>query len=194
MTPPKLQQAIELPFPATIRVIDRAVEPAVESRVLTVFDECALPLRRYVASFNLGATMTEDIFQDVFLALFRHLSLGRPETNLKGWVFQVAHNLALKQRQRAARRLHVEGSWDATAADRIRDEELNPEERCASDQRQRHLASVLRRLPERDRQCVYLRAEGLRYRDIAKVLGISLGSVAKSMVRAVTSLSAADRG
>ena len=82
--------------------------------------------------------------------------------------------------------------WDAAAADRIPDDALNPEERCSCEQRRRHLAGALRKLPERDQRCMYLRAEGLCYRDIAKALGISLGSVAKSVVRALTSLSAAD--
>jgi RNA polymerase sigma-70 factor (ECF subfamily) len=47
-------------------------------------------------------------------------------------------------------------------------------------------------MPERDRQCVYLRAEGLCYRDIARTLGISLGSVAKSLTRALTRLTSAE--
>ena len=69
-----------------------------------------------MASFNLGAAATEDVVQDVFVALFRHLSLGRPATNLKGWLFQVAHNLALKQRQRTVKRRLIEGAWDAAFA------------------------------------------------------------------------------
>jgi RNA polymerase sigma-70 factor (ECF subfamily) len=36
-------------------------------------------------------------------------------------------------------------------------------------------------LPQRDRACLALRAEGFRYREIADILGISLGSVAASM-------------
>ena len=88
MTPPKLQEALDLPFPATIRVDECATQLSVEAQVLAVFDECAPALRRYVTSFNLGAAITEDTVQDVFLALFRHLSLGRPATNLKGSIFR----------------------------------------------------------------------------------------------------------
>jgi RNA polymerase sigma-70 factor (ECF subfamily) len=128
----------------------------------------------------------------VFLALFRHLSLGRPTTNLKGWLFQVAHNLALKHRQRTVKRGQIEGAWDAAAVDQILDARPNPEERLAERQRQRHLSGVLRLIPERDQRCIHLRAEGLCYRDIAKTLGVSLGSVAKSIGRAIDRLSAAD--
>ena len=145
-------------------------------------------------SFGLGAEATEDVLQDVFLSLFRHLRLGRPRSNLQGWLFQVAHNLALKQRRKRHRRQQTESDWDAALAGRAIDPGANPEERLAADERRGRLHAVVRAIPERDRQCLFLRAEGLCYRDIAGALGISLGSVAKSLARAVTRLSNADRG
>jgi RNA polymerase sigma-70 factor (ECF subfamily) len=193
MASQKILNVVEATFPATLAAVTTAAPAAVEEEVLALFDQCGPGVRRYVASFNLGAAATEDVVQDVFLALFRHLSLGRPATNLKGWLFRVAHNLALKQRRRMARRGLIEGAWDARLSDRILDEGLNPEQRLAQRQRQRHLAAVLRLMPDRDRRCICLRAEGLCYRDIAKVLGVSLGAVAKSVVRAIGRLSAADR-
>ncbi len=188
----KLQDVIELTFPASLVTERPSASVAIHEEVLALFDECGPGVRRYVASFNLGGAAAEDVVQDVFLALFRHLSLGRPTTNLKGWLFQVAHNLALKQRQRTVKRGLIEGAWDAAFADHILDAGLNPEEHLAERQRQRHLVGVLRLMPERDQRCIHLRAEGLCYRDIAKTLGVSLGSVAKSIVRAIGRLSAAD--
>jgi RNA polymerase sigma-70 factor (ECF subfamily) len=58
----------------------------------------------------------------------------------------------------------------------------------------RRLRTVVRALPERDRQCLFLRAEGLRYRDIARTLDISLGGVAKSLARTMKRLTNADEG
>jgi RNA polymerase sigma-70 factor (ECF subfamily) len=188
----KLQDVIGLAVPATFTERPAAATAAADDQVLALFDECAPGIRRYVASFNLSGTATDDVVQDVFLALFRHLSLGRPTTHLKGWLFQVAHNLALKQRQRTAKRAVIEATWEAAFAEQVRDDGLNPEQRLAEEQRQRHLQALLRRMPERDRRCIHLRAEGLRYRDIAKTLGVSLGTVAKSVVRALTRLTAAD--
>jgi RNA polymerase sigma-70 factor (ECF subfamily) len=191
MASQNLQDVIELTFPATV-VADTSTAPVpVQDEVLALFDESGPAIRRYVASFNLGGA-TEDVVQDVFLALFRHLSLGRPRTNLNGWLFQVAHNLALKQRQRTVKRAQVEGAWDAAFTDQLLDDGPNPEERLAEQQRQRHLVGVLRLLPERDQRCICLRAQGLCYRDIARTLGVSLGSVAKSVVRAIGRLAAAD--
>jgi RNA polymerase sigma-70 factor (ECF subfamily) len=170
----------------------RVVAASVDVQVLALFDECASALRRYVSSFGFGPAVTDDIVQEVFLALFRHLTLQRPATNLKGWMFQVAHNLALKHRRRESRN-PAQLAWDAHAAAQVPDPAPNPENIFAEDQRRRRLGAVLRALPERDQRCVYLRAEGLNYRQIGRTLGISLGSVAKSLVRAFSTLADADK-
>ena len=59
-------------------------------------------------------------------------------------------------------------------------------------ERQQRLLAVVRAMPEQDQCCLSLRAEGLRYRDIAEVLGISLGSVANSLERSLSRLTRAD--
>ena len=162
--------------------------------VLRLFDECAPGLRRYVGAFGLTAEVTEDVVQEVFLQLFKHLRLGRSRANLRGWIFRVGHNLALKHREKAARRHRWEGTWDIELVDRVIDPAANPEQQLADDRRVRRLRTIVRALPERDRQCVFLRAEGLRYRDIARTLDISLGGVAKSLARTMKRLTNADEG
>ena len=194
MPPPKLQDVIGLTLPWTLPSDDARTARRIQDEVLALFDDCAPGLRRYVRTFGLGAETTDDVVQDVFLSLFRHLQLGRPRSNLRGWLYQVAHNLALKERYRMQRRQRTEGDWDGHAADRLFDPEAGPEERLAREDRSRHLRAVLRAIPERDRRCLCLRAEGLGYRDIARVLGVSLGAVAKSVTRAVARLTDADRG
>ena len=101
---------------------------SIQSNVLTLFDGCAPQLLRYVASFGLSAEETEDVVQDTFVALFRHLSLGRDQTNLSGWLFQVAHNLALKRRERILKQRRSAGS-NETATQWCVDPAPDPEER-----------------------------------------------------------------
>jgi RNA polymerase sigma-70 factor (ECF subfamily) len=66
-----------------------------------------------------------------------------------------------------------------------------PEQILQQAHSQRQIRAVIQALPEQDRRCLYLRAEGLRYREIAETLGISLGSVANSLERAIGKLSRA---
>jgi RNA polymerase sigma-70 factor (ECF subfamily) len=54
------------------------------------------------------------------------------------------------------------------------------------------LLGVLQALPEEDQCCLRLRAEGLRYREISALLGISLGAVSMSLTRSLARLMRAD--
>jgi RNA polymerase sigma-70 factor (ECF subfamily) len=77
-------------------------------------------------------------------------------------------------------------------ADEYHDPQPSPEDKLFFSQRRDRLLSVLQALPERDQYCLYLRAEGLQYREIAEVLDISLGGVSKSLARALRRLGNAD--
>jgi RNA polymerase sigma-70 factor (ECF subfamily) len=171
----------------------RHIESRLEREVLALFDRFRDPLLRYVCAFGISAADGEDLIQEVFVALFNHLRRGGGRSNLQGWLFRVAHNQALKQRARQrrsqARVLADERSVETTPAPG-----RDPEERLVDEQRRRTLVAVLDALSERDRQCLHLRHNGLRYRQIAGVLGISLGAVAKSIARSVARLRRADEG
>ncbi len=83
---------------------------------------------------------------------------------------------------------------DESLAQRQPASTLNPEEQAASSQRQERMQAVLRALPEQDRCCLYLRAEGLRYREIAATLGISLGAVSIALTRSLARMGRVDEG
>lgn len=158
-----------------------------EQEVVELFDQLRGKLLRYTLHFGLPVQDGEEIIQETFLALFRHLQQGRPRENLRGWVFRVAHNLALKRR--AAEHFSDSGLAGETLA--FADPSPDPEAQLAGAQTQQHLLAVFRVLPEQDRRCLILRAEGLRYREIAHVLGISLGGVSMSLSRSLARLSRA---
>jgi len=139
---------------------------------------------------GLPAADAEEVVQDVFLALYQHLRSGKPRTSIRAWVFRVAHNLSLKRRQ-AGLRMQVDPISAEAGREciQIADPAPNPEDELACRQRQKRLQSVLEALPHTDRQCLFLRAEGLRYREIANVLEISLGSVANAVARSLARMS-----
>ena len=73
---------------------------ALEEEVTGLFEQLRNPLFRYLLSLGLSAQDGEEMIQEVFLALFQHLKNGKPRDNLRGWIFRVGHNQALKVRQR----------------------------------------------------------------------------------------------
>jgi RNA polymerase sigma-70 factor (ECF subfamily) len=156
-----------------------------EQEVVSLFEQLRTPVLRYLLSLRVPVHEAEEIVQEVFLALFEHLRRGRSRANLQGWIFKVAHNLALKHLSRTRRQ-----SSDAPPAQP--DTAPGPEERFADLQRQDLLLAVVKALPELDQWCLSLRAEGLRYREIAEVLGISLGAVANSLEKSLARLTRAE--
>ena len=176
----------------TVEPVPSAMSPEIEKEVLQLFEEHRSRLLRYVLSIGLLVHDAEEVVQEVFLALFRHLHLGRPKDNLNGWLFRVAHNLALKKRLGISSRpdsMELNETLSAKQADPYPD----PEEQVVALQRQERLLAVIRVLPEQDQYCLHLRAEGLRYREIAEVLGMSLGAVSQSLCRTIARLESADR-
>jgi RNA polymerase sigma-70 factor (ECF subfamily) len=163
----------------------------IEQEVMELFEQFRTPLLRYTLSFDIPLHDAEEVVQETFLSLFRHLQRGRSRRNLRGWIFRVAHNLALK-RLYANERSHAKTTSDWTIAEEQFDPSPDPEEQLSSAQRRHRLLAVVHALPETDQGCLRLRAEGLRYRQIASVLGMSLGAVSLSLTRSLARLIRAD--
>jgi RNA polymerase sigma-70 factor (ECF subfamily) len=169
-----------------------AAHETLAGEVTAHFDELRHPLLRYLRSFGLSPQDGEEVVQEVFLSLFQHLRKGGSRTNLRGWIFRVAHNLGLRRCNENRAETKRFAASDYESATVPPDPSPNPEERWHSRQRQKRLRAVIQALPEQDRRCLYLRAEGLRYREITGVLGISLGAVALSLSRSLARLTRAD--
>lgn len=189
MAPTVQDHALALPIG-----IDEPAAPATlaEARriVLLLFDAHRGGVRRYVRALGVSDRDGDDVVQEVFLALFDHVARGRDRSNLRGWIFRVAHNLALRHRAREGRRRRLLTLFGPRRL--VEATPPTPEDHYLQGQRQARLLAVVDALPARERRCLQLRAEGLRYREIARVLGISLGSVANTLARGLARLRRAD--
>lgn len=164
--------------------VERASQSPAQEEMVQLFDAVRVPLLRYLSAFPLNVSDSEDVVQEAFLSLFRSLQKGNQHHNLRGWLFQAAHHLALKKRQRSRKDPESSG-FVASMEELVIDPALNPEDQFAFSQTQQRLLSVVRALPEQHRFCLYLRAEGLRYREIAGIAGMSLGAVSQSLGRSL---------
>lgn len=165
---------------------------ALEGDVGALFDEYRSPLLRYALSFGLTADDSEEIIQETFLSLFQHLREGKSRANLRGWLFRVAHNMALKRRYRIQRSPEAPSQNGAGEASAV-DPSPTPEDQVLNSESRRRLKAVFDVLPETDRKCLFLRAEGLRYREIAGILNISLGAVSLSLSRSLARIARASQ-
>jgi len=165
----------------------RPPNPA-SAEVVALFESYRVPLLRYLIALGMSVHDGEEVTQEVFLALFQHLKKGKRGTNLRGWIFRVGHNVALKHL--GSRRFQA--AKNSIPLNEVESELIcpspNPEQALEASRSETRIKAVIEALSELDRRCLYLRAEGLRYREIAEVLNVSLGSVANALERAISKL------
>jgi RNA polymerase sigma-70 factor, ECF subfamily len=138
-----------------------------------------------------GTDEAEDIVQETFLRAFRGLERFRGECSLKTWLYTIALNRVrarqgtlAKMRALLARTRPDESGEDRDLLDEAADTAASPEEDAIERQRRLRLHAAIRALPEDFRQAIVLRdLEGLAYDEIARVLGIPIGTVRSRIAR-----------
>jgi RNA polymerase sigma-70 factor (ECF subfamily) len=157
-------------------------------RVHSLFEQLRLPVFRYVMRKTRDSGRAEEITQETFLRLFRYLKEERAVDNPKAWLFTVANNLAIDACRGDT---HIQ-DLDETTWNRIEDKRMgaaDPEKLTLQRERLERLRLVVLNLTALQRECLHLRAEDLRYRDIAELLDISISTVADAVRRATLRLS-----
>lgn len=139
-----------------------------------------------------------DAAQEVFLKAYRKAADFRPQGQVYTWLYRIATNLCLNKLRR--RRLVRFIQWDDPADPDRRDAPsfdppdgaADPAAALASRRRWRETRAAIARLPAGQRAVLVLaRFEGLSYRQIAEVLGISEGAVESRLFRAMRRVEAA---
>jgi RNA polymerase sigma-70 factor (ECF subfamily) len=144
----------------------------------------ALPrLRRYARVLTGDVHRADDLVQDTLARAWDKRHLWRAGSDLRAWLFTIMHNLhvnqfSLRQRERAHVSLDADdrpkAGWEvpvrATQSDRI---EVN------------EVFAQIGRLPVEQREVLILAAvEGLRYDEMARLLGVPVGTVMSRLSRA----------
>ena len=146
--------------------------------------ELRKPLQRYLVCLGLSADEAQDVVQDAFVSLHRHLSSGGSQENIRSWLFRVAHNGARNRQHSYDRRFGTPLDPDLDSMS----DEASPEQVVLEKEKLRRLGQAIRLLTESERECLLLRAGGLRYREIGEVLGISTSTVGDTVDRAIRKL------
>jgi RNA polymerase sigma-70 factor (ECF subfamily) len=150
----------------------------------TLYRELRKPLLRYLVCLGLSSDEAQDVVQDAFLSLHRHLASGGPQENIKGWLFRVAHNQARNRQNRYDRNFSAPGDPELNSASL----DATPERAVLEKEKFQQLGKAIRLLSASERECLLLRASGLRYREIGEVLGIATSTVSDTVDRAIKKL------
>jgi len=146
-------------------------------------------IRRMVGS----ASDAEDLFQETFIRVYTHLDRFRMTARFRPWVYKIATNICKDHLRYRSRHQHVSleaeiGSHDRpeTLLDRLEAPTPNPSEVASATETAELLEAAIGRLPAKHR-AVFLMAkyEGMPYDEIARTLGIPVGTVKSRMNKAV---------
>jgi RNA polymerase sigma-70 factor (ECF subfamily) len=139
------------------------------------------PLYNFVYRHLGDRALAEDITQETFLRIYRSAPRFEPRARVSTWIFKMAFNLSLNESERRGRL-------------QLRETPITDEHQCADGssaaavakfELEQQITGLLDRLPDRQRAALLLRVnEGLSYREIAEVLGISVQSVESLIFRA----------
>ena len=148
--------------------------PEPQDEVLRLFAAEGTAVYRFCRSMLRTADEAEDVVQDTFLKLLRHLQSGGDRSNLRAWLFTVAANGCRDRIRTRSRWL----PWNAEADSRT----VSPQDATGEIASARQ---ALASLAPRDRLLLSLRAHGLSYAEIARAAGIRPVSVGRLLARAV---------
>jgi RNA polymerase sigma-70 factor (ECF subfamily) len=143
----------------------------------------------YLTHLTLDAHEAEDLLQETFMGLWKGAAGFRGGSQVKTWLFQIAHNQAVSWLRRN-RSLPV-------SADEVRlvEEQLDPEHAAIQAWRNEQVQAALRRLSPEHRAVVDLAFfHELPYQQIAEVLNCPVGTVKSRLSYARRYLSGILRG
>jgi RNA polymerase sigma-70 factor (ECF subfamily) len=126
--------------------------------------------------------ITESVFLHALIHLDRYQDRGIP---FSAWLLRIAHNLVANFHRSSSRHRTI----DLDSAEPLHDSSPTPEESLENEEETQKLREVLQALSEERQQALILRyAEGMKHKEIGKVMGKSAGAVKVLVHRSLISL------
>ncbi len=158
----------------------------IEQQAQSAFLTCRDRVCRYLSGMLRDPSTAEELAQECFLRLYDRLQCGDVIENSEAWVFRVGRNLALDHLKRP----HIESAnsmdlceHDRTASIPSVEEVILEQEKQAG--RQRWVRNARKRLSRLEEECLSLRLEGRRFREISDVMGIAIPTAQTLLSRAM---------
>ena len=138
-------------------------------------------LSRLAASYTNTLADRDDLLQEIAFALWQALPRFRGDCSERTFAFRIAHNRAITHLSRS--KAHPSESVADDEMD-LADPAPGPDLHLAQRQTAARLREAVHRLPVGYRQVIMLALEGLSYREISEVLGISESNAGVRLNRA----------
>ena len=145
-----------------------------ERLFVSLFEQNRAGIRRLCYSYLNSANEVDDLFQEIMTNVWNSLPNFRRDAKLSTWVYRIAVNTALIYRRRRKPLEELPDMPDhrvSTQRDLVQQEQLEA------------LHRAIAQLADQDRPIVSLLLEGLSYKEIADITGITVNYVGVKISR-----------
>lgn len=140
---------------------------------------------RYLNSYD----DADDASQEVFIKALNNLHKFRAESSVKTWLYKITKNVCSTMLRKKRISLIFKSIEKDESFDIINNEK-NPEENLEQEEMNLKLLQAISTLPAKQRETFALRYfEDMKYEDISKMLGISVGGLKANYYHAVRKIS-----
>lgn len=149
------------------------------------------PLYKFVYRYLGDPEEARDICQEAFLRAYSNLSRFRSEATFSSWLFQIALNQSRSQFRRKQSRptVALEDDDNQHQLRLVQDSAEAPDLSAMGRQRSSALKAAIAKLPEAQREVIILKQyHGLKFREIAEVLGTPESTVKSRLYHGFESL------
>ena len=162
-----------------------------DERFQRLFQDYYRPVVYFFSGRGIPKDECQDLTQETFQKVYTGMDDFREEASPKTWLLKIALNVwhnrqrrtATAKRNRPVVSIHS-ADEDQPALDPPDTESLDPQARLLQTERVKLVRDALAKLSPQRRKSLVLRLEGLKYREIAELLGISLQSVRSHLFQA----------
>ena len=164
-----------------------------ESRFVAWLTEHGAIPRKLSRAYTFEPTDADELHQEMLVQLWRSLPRFRGQARESTWIYRVCLNTALtsqrERRRREARVIPAEHPPVDAACPAA-----NPAEAHEHDDRLAALMNAVRALPPPERSLVVLALDGLDYREIGEITGLTENHVGVALLRARRKLATLMKG
>lgn len=156
--------------------IIKAIKEGDKTAFKVLFDLYYQPLCAFMRSYTNDLDSAEELVQKTFFMLWQKREQLDIHSSLKSYLYSMARNNFLQDQKRHKKQnlLLEKLKYEALEEEIDHDEE-------EQEQKVRKLKAVIQKLPPRCKEVLQLKQQGLKYREIAEQLGISIKSVESHM-------------
>lgn len=162
-------------------------------------------LYHYLKRFLGDSQLAEDVFQATFLQIYLKSAQFDVARKFRPWLYMVATNQAIDTQRRNKRHRGVSLEKNINTAgtelegisllEILPSEEVSPEAKVLKDERAEQIRGLINELSEPLRQVIILiYYEGIKYREVAEILNIPVGTVKSRLHTAMKKLGLLIRG